>query len=101
MNLLLWHKLNFRKTLYSSVEAIEALTAADKSAMFQLMQAYYSGMERDAFLADLHDKNEAIILRKHHQGEIVGFSTLKYFDLKNGGRKAIGVFSGDTIVHEE
>ncbi len=87
--------------LRSSVWAVSTLSAADKEAMFGLMQSYYEHTSREEFFADLADKNDVIILREQHSKKIVGFSTLKYFELHHISAKALGVFSGDTIVDQK
>jgi hypothetical protein len=87
--------------LISMVVAVSDLTAADQEAMFTLMQSYYQHTCRAGFFSDLHDKNDVIVLREQYSGRLVGFSTLKYFELNHISEKSIGVFSGDTIVDQK
>ncbi len=89
-----------QKGLHTEVCSIHALSEADRSVMFALMQTYYAHTEKTEFLQDLQDKDDVIILRERATDRIVGFSTLKYFDLSHIKSQAWGVFSGDTIVEQ-
>ncbi len=86
----------------TSVVPASSLSKSDVDGMFALMQSYYEHTDYAEFIRDLGQKDDVIVLRAGSHGSLVGFSTLKYFDLpaKNNG-KALGVFSGDTIVHQK
>lgn len=84
--------------LYGKLIPIEDLTAGDTARMLRLMQAFYDGMESDAFYKDLLDKDSCILLRDEN-GVIQGFSSQKALTLQLPEGSVRGVFSGDTIIH--
>jgi len=86
--------------LHAEVVPVAALTAADRDAMFALMDLVYAGMRREAFAADLAGKDEAIVLRAA-DGALVGFSTQRTMTVPVGAGTASGVFSGDTVIHPD
>lgn len=86
--------------LHAEVVPVSALTAADRDAMFALMDLVYEGVRRQAFDADLAAKDEAIVLRSAG-GALVGFSTQCTMSVEVGGATVRGVFSGDTVIHPE
>ena len=45
--------------------------------------------------------NRGMVREKNEAATIRGFSTIKQVELDDDGRPAIGVFSGDTILHHE
>jgi hypothetical protein len=69
----------------------EAVTGAERDAMFALLDEYFLGVTREQFEADLAEKNWVIVLEE--AGRVRGFSTLL---VRDGV-----VHSGDTIVHRE
>lgn len=76
------------------------LTAADRDAMFALMDLVYERMDRDVFEADLAGKDEVIVLRDSASG-LVGFSTQRLLTINVEDDSVTGVFSGDTVIHPE
>lgn len=82
--------------LRGKVVAVDALTTADREAMFALFARYYEDVDRRRFLADLSEKDHVIVLRD--ATGIQGFSTLQTLAVMHGGRLHRGVFSGDTVV---
>lgn len=98
--------------LRSEVLPASALTAAEKDAMFALMDAVYLGVTRDRFERDLAGKDECIVLRAA-TGELAGFSTQRFLTVDVDAARAApllggpatgrvnvdGVFSGDTVIH--
>lgn len=79
-----------------SVVAPSHLDRGDRAAMFRLFSDYYERVDRNSFTADLEAKDEVIVLR--HGDEIIGFSTVKYFDIEVEGRRVRTIYSGDTVV---
>lgn len=86
--------------LHAEIVEAAALTAAQRDAMFALMERVYCGMRREAFEADLAGKDEAIVLRSN-VGELVGFSTQRTMGVPVGDATVRGVFSGDTVIHPD
>ncbi|MBX3249978.1 MAG: hypothetical protein KF901_22565 [Myxococcales bacterium] len=86
--------------LRGRVVPITALSSADRDAMWRVFRAYYADVTREAFEADLDEKDHVIVLRDSGDASLQGFSTLKVYDQKVEGRRVVAVFSGDTIVDE-
>lgn len=98
--------------LCSEVVPAAALSAADRDAMFALMDVVYVGVTRNAFEHDLAAKDECIVLRTP-AGGLAGFSTQRFLTVQVDAARAApllggstsgstwvdGVFSGDTVVH--
>jgi hypothetical protein len=85
--------------LKATIMAVNQLAPADRARMLALMQAYYDAVTEARFLADLADK-DAVILLKDAGHIIQGFSTLVTVRVEVEGRRARGVFSGDTVLDE-
>ncbi len=66
--------------------------------MFRLMGRYYSGVRRDAFESDLHQKDWIIQIVERDTGILRGFSTQVLWDILEGDHAARVLFSGDTII---
>jgi hypothetical protein len=83
--------------LRATPTAVSHLAPADRARMLALMRAYYDGVNEAEFFADLARKNAVILL---HDASLViqGFSTLVTVRLEVEGRRALGVFSGDTVL---
>lgn len=64
------------------------------------MDEFYAQMNYNKFLADLSEKDYCILLQGDNL-EIRGFSTLQIVTIQSNGRAISGVFSGDTIIHQE
>jgi hypothetical protein len=69
-----------------------------REEMFSLMLRHYRGMERDAFHADLAEKDDVLLFRTG--GRLIGFSTIfcKRFPWLCD---ATFLFSGDTVVDQQ
>ena len=72
-----------------------------RGQMFGLMAHCYDGLDPARFAADLDDKQRVILLRERATRELVGFSTVRVDDEQIDGRKALVVFSGDTVILPE
>jgi len=77
----------------------EALPAADRDAMFELLARHFEGVSREQFARDLAGKNRVVLIRR--DGVLVGFSTLAVQESAHEGRIVTVVTSGDTIVAPE
>ena len=69
--------------------------------MFALMETYYDHVRREAFDADLDEKNWVIHLIDPAGGAIRGFSTQMLLEQEADGRPVRALFSGDTIIHRD
>ncbi len=92
---LLQHRGFFRPSrgLQARVRRVRSLTLRELGAMWALFETSYAGARREAFEADLREKDHVIVL-KDASGQVQGFSTL----LKLESAGACVVFSGDTII---
>jgi hypothetical protein len=68
--------------------------------MHALFSQYYHNADLATFIQDMNAKKGVLILKNKTENRIVGFSTYNEIELEHNGRRAIGVFSGDTIVEE-
>lgn len=80
----------------SAVVRIEALSSDTTQAMASLYLENFDGSSEAIFRSDLAEKHEAILL--YCEERLVGFTTLKVFEVVWCGRPARIVYSGDTIV---
>jgi hypothetical protein len=71
----------------------DALSLADRDAMFALLSTFFIGVNRAVFDRDLDEKHWVVLLRDA-EGRIDGFSTLMRIDV---GEVTV-FFSGDTVV---
>jgi hypothetical protein len=69
--------------------------------MYGLFCQYYDNVEFDTFVRDLNKKRAVIMIRERKTRGLRGFSTITEVPLKFKGRSALGVFSGDTIMHKD
>ncbi len=86
------------KAMFAKTVSVATINETDRKTMFGLMQQYYDCMDWDRFNKDLSDKDDVILLMDKATASIKGFSTLKSVEVDVEGRKAFGVFSGDTVV---
>lgn len=75
----------------------KALAADQADGMFLLLSRHFAGVSREAFDADLAEKNEVLLLR-NRADELVGFSTMLAYTTRVTGQPVSVVYSGDTIV---
>ena len=69
--------------------------------MYELFSEYYLNHTFQSFQDDLFEKNHVILLKDKRSGKLQGFSTLLKVPLQMNGKKAIGVYSGDTVVNKD
>ncbi|MDF1764558.1 MAG: hypothetical protein P1U57_14210 [Oleibacter sp.] len=69
--------------------------------MHQVFSQYYHNADLATFIKDMSKKTGVFILKDKRANRIVGFSTYNEIEIDYRNRKAIGVFSGDTIVEKE
>jgi len=69
--------------------------------MHAVFTQYYHNADLATFINDMNKKSGVFILKDKTAGRIVGFTTWNEVEMDYRGRKAIGVFSGDTVVEKE
>jgi hypothetical protein len=84
--------------LSSRYVPLQRLSPADTQQMYAVFSQYYQNTTQQTFLHDLSRKSGVILARTRKSKRIVGFSTLTDFDITVDGKRARGLFSGDTIV---
>ncbi len=82
----------------SSVVFVENLSENTIKQMAMLYLDNFAGTSEAIFRADLAEKDEAILLC--HDQQLVGFTTLKIYEVSWLDCPAIVVYSGDTIVSQ-
>ncbi|MFT6121985.1 MAG: hypothetical protein ACJAWS_000525 [Oleiphilaceae bacterium] len=66
--------------------------------MHKLFTQYYNNTDLQTFTTDMGNKTGVFILEDKTRRRIVGFSTWTEMDVSRRGQKALGIFSGDTVV---
>lgn len=84
--------------LTSRYVPLHRLVPADVQQMYGIFAQYYQNTTQQTFLDDLSRKSGVILARTRKSRRIVGFSTLTDFTIEVDGKRARGLFSGDTIV---
>ena len=79
---------------------VAAVTAAQREAMWRLMDRHYADARCDSFEQDLAEK-EWVIQVFDAAGELCGFSTQMLLEVSASGRPIRALFSGDTIIDRE
>lgn len=71
--------------------------------MYRLFVQYYNNVDMDTFCSDLTGKTGVLLLEKKGSlnKRIVGFSTWVELDVINDGKKAKGIFSGDSVIDKQ
>lgn len=87
------------KRYKASVTAVNALDSTQRRQMAQLYLAYYDNTDENVFFRDLRAKDSVVLL--YCLNELVGFSTLLFYDFFWREQKNRIVYSGDTIVCRE
>lgn len=84
--------------LTTRYQKVDTLSVTDITRMHALFEANYAFSPLSTFISDLKKKDGVFLVRKKATQEIVGFSTLGIYTFELGGKKAKGLFSGDTIL---
>jgi hypothetical protein len=84
--------------LNTRYQKVKTLNVQDITRMHELFQENYAFAPLSTFISDLEKKDGVFVVREKATQRIVGFSTLGIYEFKLGGRKSIGLFSGDTIL---
>jgi hypothetical protein len=86
------------RKLTARYRPLRAISVDDIERMHRLFARSYENADVPTFLRDLSKKDGAILVRHKQTREICGFTTIKKVPLWDGRRRAIGVFSGDTVL---
>ena len=86
------------RKLTARYRPLRAISVDDVERMHKLFSTIYENADVPTFLRDLSKKDGAILVRDKRTKEICGFTTIKKVPLWDGRRRAIGVFSGDTVL---
>jgi hypothetical protein len=86
------------RKLTARYRRLRAISVDDIAQMHRLFSSVYENADVPTFLLDLSKKDGAILVRDRETREICGFTTIKKVALWDGTRRAIGVFSGDTVL---
>lgn len=89
------------KRLKAEGHAAKALSSETQADMFRLFSQYYSNIDFAQFQADLQKKDHVFLLKDSKDNSIQGFSTIVSLETRVQGKKVRGMFSGDTVVHED
>lgn len=84
--------------LTTRYQKVNTLSVVDITRMHALFEANYAYSPLSTFINDLEKKDGAFVVRHKTTQQIVGFSTLGIYTFELGGKKAKGLFSGDTII---
>tara|TARA_Y100000310_G_scaffold343242_1_gene449949 strand:- start:1771 stop:2487 length:717 start_codon:yes stop_codon:yes gene_type:complete len=76
---------------------VRNLTKLQVSQMYSLMDQYYSRVRKKSFLADLNEKDHALLMLDSF-GMVRGFSTQQIISSRVGDITTKCLFSGDTII---
>lgn len=93
-------KVSKRRTFHETVAAHEVDDRLRKQ-LYALFQNYYADISPEKFAADLYEKDHVIVLKEARWGSVIGFTTVKIYELQSQGTTVRVAFSGDTIVDEE
>jgi hypothetical protein len=77
---------------------LRSITITHIRQMYDLYASFYDNTALDVFMHDLSKKSGVILVTRKSDDKVVGFSTLTCVELEIEGKKARGIFSGDTII---
>ncbi|MBE0482931.1 MAG: hypothetical protein IBX52_05455 [Bacterioplanes sp.] len=69
--------------------------------MYRVFSRYYNNTDLDTFVQDMNRKSGVFLLTEKKGQRVIGFSTWTELSLNIDNKKAIGVFSGDTILEQD
>jgi hypothetical protein len=81
---------------------VDSISPMELQQMHTLFSRFYENADLKKFVEDISEKSGVILVReKTETATIRGFSTVKQVELDDRGKRAVGVFSGDTIMHPD
>ncbi len=87
--------------LSGRITEVSELSGRSRDEMFSLIDRHFAGARREAFEADLDEKQWVLQLLDEATGSIRGFSTQVLWDLDVDGCQVSVLYSGDTIVDRD
>lgn len=90
-----------RPLLKTRYYPIDRVSVRHLRQMYELFGKYYANVDLDTFSRDMSRKTGVFLIQDLEQDRIVGFSTYVSMDMEVAGRKARGIFSGDTILEKQ
>lgn len=90
-----------RERVGAETVPLERVSPKDILDMYGLFCQYYDNVDFNTFVRDMNKKQAVIMIREKKSRGMRGFSTITEVPLTFKNRKAIGVFSGDTIMHKD
>ena len=70
------------KKTSATYRSIDAISVASIRQMYAIYEKYYERTSLEIFLRDLSKKSGVILIQRKSDDEIVGFSTLQFFDFE-------------------
>ncbi len=90
-----------KSSLKASFRRMKDIAPNEILQMHGLFKGFYEHADMNTFVRDLSKKTGAILVHDRASGQLKGFSTVAEIPLWDGEQEAIGVFSGDTIMHPD
>jgi hypothetical protein len=81
------------------VASVPDLSAAQREAMFDILQKNFDGVTLEQFNQDLMEKDLALLVEEDNR--LMGFSTMVAYSTAFQGEPINVIYSGDTIVNPE
>ncbi len=92
--------MNSNQLLRCKFYKVDNISVKKILCMFNIFDRYYENANLETFTKDLSKKTGAFIVTNKSSGKIVGFSTWAEYEFDYKGKKALGIFSGDTILEK-
>ncbi len=80
---------------------LEQISVKHLRDMYRVFSRYYANTDLETFVQDMNRKSGVFLLAEKAGNRVVGFSSWTEVALNYGNGKAIGVFSGDTILEKD
>ena len=90
-----------RNPIFSQSIPTSELSQEKISEMYDLFQSCYDQTTFNNFTHDLENKNWIVTLQDTNNQQIIGFSTLAFYNSTVGGKTIGVVYSGDTIINKK
>ena len=93
--------MEVKNKLVAHFKKIKNISVPQLLEMHKIFVQYYHNADLKTFVTDMGAKTGVIILQDKKEKRIVGFSTWTEIELMAGGKKSLGIFSGDTVVEKK
>lgn len=81
--------------------SLDKISVRQLRDMYRVFSRYYANTDLDTFVQDMSRKSGVFLLTEKKGHRIVGFSTWTEVALNISKGKALGIFSGDTILEKD